>query len=127
MCATFGKKFSILFKVLYNDKNCFTGRRNPVKMNLKITRILHNSSISTFKYHTLPHTRCLDGGGSRGPVVGVLHAAGAGGVVGVALTGNGTGVGGEQVQQLQEGQDDHERFQSFLQPHTMYRPDVSVW
>jgi predicted benzoate:H+ symporter BenE len=71
----------------------------------------NNSSIPT--QCTLQQAICLDCRRRRGAIVRVLHGAVAGGV-GVAFIGYVAGVGGQQVQQLQEGQDDHQRFQSFL-------------
>ena len=54
----------------------------------------------------------LDGSSSGSAVGGVLRG-GCG--VSITLACDGTSVQGQQVQQLEEGQDDHERLKGFLQ------------
>jgi hypothetical protein len=56
----------------------------------------------------------LDGSCGRSAELGVVHSPVAGSV-GIALMGGCSGMQSEQVEQLSEGQDDHECFKGFLQ------------
>jgi hypothetical protein len=96
-----------------------SSERRIYKLNY-LQKWLNNSSIPT----QLQQAISLDCRRRRGAIVRVLHGAVAGGV-GIAFIGYVAGMGGQQVQQLQEGQDDHQRFQSFLLPHNIAAPRFS--